>query len=59
MTLISLETSPERQGILCVLGVLSGVELGLSGGSVGQVDENWLEGGASHTLRLLRILSNS
>lgn len=59
MTLISLETSPERQGIVYILGVLSGVELGLSGGSAGQVDENWLEGGASDTLRLLRILSNS
>lgn len=35
---VGLETSPERQ--IFVLRVLPGMELGFSGGSVGQVDEN-------------------
>lgn len=45
--------------MVCILGVLSGMELGLNGGSVGQVDENWLGEGASDTLRLFRDSVNS
>jgi len=56
---VGLGTSPERQGIVCILGVLSGMELGLNGGTVGQVDENWLGEGASDTLRLFRDSVNS
>lgn len=56
---VGLGTSPERQGMVCILGVLSGMELGLNGGSVGQVDENWLGEGASDTLRLFRDSVNS